>query len=96
METSLVLHLALGDLNEDTDCAGRSFLFCTIAEPFDNWKEEERDASCGIPFRFPGFGRSASSEWLLIDVFGRDFEPVFVGRVIVDWLNAIDVCGRPR
>jgi hypothetical protein len=49
-----------------------------------------------IPFRFPCDGKSSSSSssWLSMDVTGRDFGIAVVGRVVVDWLNAIDVCGR--
>ena len=55
----------------------------------------EDEASSCIPFRFPCDGKSSSSsECISIDVCGRDFGMAVVGRVVVDWLNAIEVCGR--
>jgi len=58
--------------------------------------EDEFDGKGIIPFLFacPGKSSSSSSEWISIEVAGRDFG-MDNGRLDVDWLKAIDVCGRP-
>jgi hypothetical protein len=47
-----------------------------------------------VPFRFPCDARSSSDKWSSIEEAGRDFGSAVVGRVVVDWLNAMEVCGR--
>jgi hypothetical protein len=63
-------------------------------------REDEKEDGMGgsgfiIPLRFPLDGISSSSEsWFSIAVAGRDFGRAVFGLVVVDWLKAIEVCGR--
>lgn len=56
--------------------------------------EGEIELSVCIPFLLPFAGISSSSEWLSIEVVGRDLGRAVAGRTAVDRLSAIDVCGR--